>query len=220
MRIRVVRSDKNIIPTMLRPDDSSSSRAWPTATRAPSPGQPPSNHRECASLSLRLTMGGRSDIAWTCHAPWDPATGSFISRRNVWLVGRCASPGGGAARFGLHDIGAQHRTKLLWVRLQCPDADAKLIELTRVAGATPTLPPSWIDQGRAPQSVNGFFAIEPSHPRIAAGGWLDFDHLYELAFTAPWCDLEVFYDQYPVGTIAAQLNDGGPPPIPPISMEN
>jgi hypothetical protein len=165
-------------------------------------------------------MGGRADVTWTCHAPWDDASGRFVSRRNVWHVGRYVSPGGRTARFGLHDSGAQHRSKLVWVRLHSPDANAKLVALTRVAGASPALPPSWIDEGLAPHLVNGFFAIEPSNPRIAAGGWLDFDHLYELEFTGPSCELEVFYDQYPVGVVSAQIDDGGPPPIPPVSMEN
>lgn len=172
-------------------------------------------------MSIQLTMGGRAEIVWKCYAPWDPASGRFISRRSVWLVGRYANTGGGrTVRYGLHDSGAQHRTKLVWARVHSPDANARLIELTRVAGAAPTMPPSWVDQGRTPQSTNGFSAIEPSNPHMSAGGWLEFDHLYELEFSAPWCDLEVFYDQYPVGTIAAQLDDGGPPPIPPVSMES
>lgn len=203
---------------MPRPNDNPG-RAWPTPAQPPGRGQPPGNHRECASLSLRLTMGGRAGVTWNCHAPWDPATGRFISRRSVWLTGRYTT-GGQPGRFGLHDTGAQHRTKLLWARLNSPDANAKLVELTRVPGASPAQPPSWVDQGRAPQTANGFFAIEPSNPRIAGGGWLEFDHLYELDFNAPWCELEIFYDQYPVGTVAAQLDDGSPPPIPPCAMES
>lgn len=165
-------------------------------------------------------MGGRTDITWTCHAPWDGATGRFISRRSVWLTGRFAGAGGKTTRFCLHDTGAQHRTKLVWARPHSPDANARLVELTRIAGASPNLPARWENQGRLPQSANGFFAIEPSNPHLAAGGWIDFDHRYELEFTAPWCELEVFFHQYPVGTIAAQLEDGGGMPIPPGAMEN
>lgn len=206
---------------MLRPDENPApARAWPTPARAPAPGQPPVQHRECSNLTLQLTMGGRAEIIWRCHAPWDPVTNRFISRRNVWLTGRYLSHGARTVRYGLHDSGTQHRTKLVWVRPHSPDASARLIELTRVPGSSPTVPPTWVDQGRTPHSANGFFAIEPSHARMSAGGWIDFDHLYELEFSAPWCELEVFYDMYPVGTIAAQLDDGSPPPIPPVSMES
>lgn len=208
-----------IIPTMTRPNNNSG-RAWPVAARTPARGQPPVDHRECASLTLRLTMGGRNDITWACHAPWDAATGRFISRRTVWLTGRYPGLGTQTVRFCLHDSGAQHRTKLVWARPHSPDANAKIVELTRVPGPSPTVPPTWQNQGNAPQSAHGFFALEPSNPHVASGGWIDFDHRYELEFAAPWCELEVFYDQYPVGTIAAQMDDNGPPPIPPVSMEN
>ncbi len=207
---------------MLRPDENpSSNRAWPTPARAPSRGQPPGQHRECSTLSIQLTMGGRAEIVWKCYAPWDPATNRFISRRSVWLVGRYVNTSGNrTVRYGLHDSGAQHRTKLVWARPSSPDANARIVELTRVPGSSPTVPPTWENQGRVPQSVNGFFAIEPSNPRMSAGGWIEFDHLYEIEFSAPWCELEVFYDQYPVGTIAAQAEDGGIQPIPPSAMEN
>ena len=193
---------------------------WPVNARPPSAGQLPGNHRDSASFTLNLSMAGRAGVTWKTHAPWDPASSRLISRRNVWIVGRYTHAGAGTIRFGLHDTGAQHRTKVVWARVHSPDAGARIAELTRVPNPSPTVPPTWVDQGNTPQSANGFFAIAPSRPQIAVGGWLDFDHLYELVFSAPWCELEVFYDQYPVGTITAQLNDGGPPPIPPVMMEN
>lgn len=164
-------------------------------------GKPPLGYNRCSTHTLHVTMAGRENIVWECYTP--EQNRRPVSRRHVWQVGTIP----GAGKYDLHDVGAQHRVKFLWLRVCCDDANARVLELT-AAGSV------------VPKQANGFYLIRPSNPhKNPKTGLIEFDHLYQLEFAAAECRLEVFYDLYPPG-LKAQLEDGGPPPNPPVGMEN
>jgi hypothetical protein len=61
-----------------------------------------------------------------------------------------------------------------------------------------------------------FYEIRPAGV-TKASGVASFDKRYRLTSDASSCVVEVFYDKHQPGSIVLQIEDGGPPAIPPPS---
>lgn len=173
-------------------------------TGTASAGSRPSTYQKVSAMQVYDTMKGRKRIIdWTCYA--DYGTGNTpATRLTLWLEGDFKSKADGV---DLWDIGAQHRTHQLLVRL-VPSGHhtATLTQVTDSLGQAVTVTPA--------QDANGFYLIEGSLPN---GGTSPVNS-YVITTDDPTLHLDVqFVGHTPGSAGTKQIEDGGPPSIPPVN---
>lgn len=177
---------------------------------------PVANYRLFSTLTMNGTMDQKDSVTWECWVQYDPKTGLPAFRRTAWLVGDFRDPAGAgnwpANPVDLHDMGAQHRDSIVYLRVVSADANAKVMKVEDNYGAVqPPVEADKIQAGR----FKDFYVILPSHP-LKRGAGVRFDSRYLLQSNDRDTRLEVCYEAHPPGEVTAQVEDGGPPCIPPI----
>lgn len=181
----------------------------------PSPGQPPAGYVEFSTCTMNSLIEGSGSVTWTCWVRESDDQGrKRRARTTAWLVAQVGS-GGGALDVDLHAIGAQHRSHTVLVRTIPADATTQLFKTEE--NRVPIPPPN---QKAMKAGPTGFYQIDPSDPQLSAKeAKVTFLNRYSLRSTGSKATIEVFFDKHPPGTFVRQLEDGGPPPIPPIGFE-
>ncbi len=180
--------------------------------------QRPSSYRPVSTMQMLDTMGRKKAIIdWTCYVDHiNDAAGvpQPSSRITAWLEGKLKREPGDTDGIEFWDIGAQHRTSYLMIRI--------------VTNKPFVLVKHWFDpakpdeiQAKVP-GADGFFLIEPAQP---VNGVRKFDYLVKSKDKS--IKLEVYYPMHPPGPEFPnplppamhmfQTEDGGPPALPPVN---
>ena len=116
----------------------------------------PASYRPVSTLQMLDTMQGRKNLVeWTCYTEHN---GTKPTRRTTaWLEAKIKGAPGTNPGLDLWDIGAQHRTAKIKLRITKPNGTAvALVQVTDAAGAQ-------VGASQQPQpDVNGFYTIEPN----------------------------------------------------------
>lgn len=176
----------------------------PGVIKTISVGSRPSSYQKVSAMQVYDTMKGRKRIIdWTCYVDFGGGN-TPASRTSGWLEGDFKSKADGV---DLWDIGAQHRTHQLLVRL-VPSGSHKaaLTQVTDALGQPVNQAPL--------QDANGFYLVEGSLPN----GGTNLVNSYVISTDDPNLHLDVVYvGHIPGGVVTRQIEDGGPPSIPPVN---
>jgi hypothetical protein len=184
-----------------------------TAWSPPKEGDRPADYALVARLQMFDTMEGKKNIIeWDCYAYYDINTNEDkpANRRATWQVATFKRAPGLKRGLNLFDIGAQHRTAEVYLRPVKKDPKAR-VSLVKVwdDGKETELPE--IDQPK-PDPVTGFYLIKEALPTTNG----ELTHKYLLRSNDPELRLEAYYAKHPP-TKSRQIEDGGPPCVPPVN---
>ncbi len=175
-------------------------------------GDDPKGYVLVATLKMHDTMDGRKDLVeWACYADYDIEGDRPALRRTTWLVGTLKRAPGLQKGIPLWDIGAQHRSSTLMVRVVSKKPGAKttlkksLITVDANGNEIETPEPDPVENSK------GFYTIDPRPVAQKA------KPQYRLKSDDAALRLEVYYLKHPPGDKTKQEEDGGPPSIPPVS---
>lgn len=170
-----------------------------TATASAKPG----TYQRVSALQVFDTMkGNKRVIDWTCYV--DFSGGKPASRTTAWLEADFQVSANG---IDLWDVGAQHRTHQLWVRLVTNGGHtASLTQVTDSRGQPVNITP--------PMDANGFYLVEGALPSSGKSPV----NSYVITTDDPKLHLDVQYVGHEAGTpTTKQIEDGGPPSVPPVN---
>lgn len=192
--------------------------------RIPQPGTIDPDFELVARLDLCFThLGVRNAIEWECYAFFDRAGQTPRKRTSPWLVGHLRNPSAGYVLWDLHDIGAQNRRHVAYVRPVVHGASIfKIVQTHENHDEIPNWKEcSSVGQSAPQDPLASFYEIQPSEPDLKKKDILK--RRYKILSNDRCLRLEVVIkDHLPNGRLieTAQLEDGGPPPVPPSAMEN
>lgn len=194
--------------------------SWPNGRPNPvgiqTPGTPPTNYSSNRSSHITSSMDSKASARWTTFIQHQ--TGLPLRRTTAWLSGVINSLSGNFNRLKLLAVGAQHRAENLYTRVVNPPAGFKLEEVKNEWDLATGQKNQQVITVLAPLASGpyaGFFEIKP-------GGSYDnmrYDYEYWLTAAATQVTLEACYENYPIGSNPAQVEDGGPPPGDPSDLE-
>lgn len=179
---------------------------------------------KASTSTLHLAMSGLEEIVtWECYVDSGQDSGSRKPkyRTSAWLVGKLKffPASSTPPALNLFDIGAQHRTHKILVRVITDNVDAapKIMQ-TRRGGAD--LSPA--EEARKVR-VKDEQALKNDFYLLETASWnpmtLQLANAYELTPPAGQAvRLEVIFWDHPPGKHAAQDEDGGPPSNPPVQQ--
>jgi hypothetical protein len=172
------------------------------------------SYQKVSVLEMLDTMKGRKNfITWTCYAKYNGTIPA--ERRTVWLSGVLKDRPDATNGDALWDIGAQHRDHQIKLRILTANGDVApagvLLQKTDGSGATPATQPT--------PDKNDFYTIEPNGSDPAINQYLLMSDDNKLTLEAYYADhppaggfLKIFSPKS-----AKQIEDGGPPSIPPVN---
>lgn len=164
-------------------------------------------------------MGGFKNLTWQSYLARDPRPqGKLKNRAHAWLHGSFTVATGSGLRISLHELGAQHRELTVLVRVtpKTPGKSAQLF-LVEKNGFPVNIPQSPIAPPPSDSPLVGFYWIGASGPK-QTGTITKFENSYALVLEDGEWELDVFYFDHLPGRGAQQLEDGGPPPTYPSTL--
>ena len=185
----------------------------------PDANQTPPHYVKFGTYTMEQLIESDASVTWTCWVhELDAAGKKRRLRTTAWLVGEIENRSGAPLDVDLHVIGAQHRSHVVLVRVVSDDPHAKIYQT--VMGRAPTDRALQKEAAISSSFPGKFYQIEISNPQPGAKpDEVTFLNRYSLRSTHSKARIEVFFAQHPPGTLKRQLEDGAPPPIPPIGLE-
>lgn len=170
----------------------------------------PASYRPVSAMQMMDTMQGRKNlIEWTCYTEHNGTKPT--SRTTAWLEATIKRAPGTSPGLDLWDIGAQHRTAKIKLRVSARNGTpVPVVQVTDAAGTQ-------VGASQQPQpDINGFYTIEPNKGNAA--------HCeYRIQSNESKLTIEAYYAAHPPpgGFLAVmgffQTEDGGPPSLPPVN---
>jgi hypothetical protein len=211
-----------------------------------------SSYQEVATATFKMTMGKdqigtpapkkrHKDLTWIAFADSLEDTarpGTYLPRwrTTAWLVGGFGLKPNGkgsyeskawpeGAAVDLHEIGAQHRSAEVLVRVVTKKGNTANVRLYLVEKDGTAVDPKDPDYEQKVLDENsiygplakGFFLIRKSAPQRLGAQQHRYDNRYVLISDDKETTLEVYFPMHPPGSESAQTEDGGPPPVPPVN---
>lgn len=161
-------------------------------------------------MQMMDTMQGRKNLVeWTCFTEHNGTRP--VSRTTAWLEAKIKRAPGMNPGLDLWDIGAQHRTAKIKLRVTTPNGTpVPVVQVTDANGAQ-------VGASAQPQpDANGFYTIEPNKANAA-------NCEYRIQSNSNQLLIEAYYAAHPPpgGFLAVagflQAEDGGPPSLPPVN---
>lgn len=185
----------------------------------PDSGKTPPGYVEFSTYKLERLIEGDALVTWHCWVHEVEHQGQKRkSRATPWLIAHIETRDGSPLDVDLHTIGAQHRSHVVLVRIVSGDPTAKIYRTEK--GRVPVDRSAQVEATVSTSFGGKFYEIDYSDPLLGPDPEKPtFLNRYSLRSRHSKATIEVFFEKHPPGTFVRQIEDGGPPPIPPIGLE-